>query len=285
MLEERSKVRFVSHGVPYTFRPMEVVRVRRVAPRMVRVTLGGPEVQNIQSMAGDDDIRLQIPENFSETPLPPVVQFKPFKMDYPEGAPPSEIRAYTIRRLDHAAGELDIDIVIHGEGIGSRWGDQAQPGQKVTVGGPSHSFVVDPGFESYIYLGDETGLPAIGRQVEAASSGSRITVLAEVNDETDHQEWETAPGVDLTVQWIHRNGAAPGRNDLLASALRKLPAPDAQTYVFGAGESSTIRSIRRGIIKEWGLDRGQVHFAGYWVQNEGDIYYFDSEDNPDIDDE
>ncbi|HYI26133.1 MAG TPA: siderophore-interacting protein, partial [Thermomicrobiales bacterium] len=129
-------IRFVRVEAPTRFRSLDVVRVERISPHMTRVTLGGPEIASFTSVGWDDDIRMQLPLDFSQVPLPPVIETNPWRMVFPDGAPATESRAYTIRKLDHDVGEMVLDMVLHGEGLATRWAEQARPGHVVTVAGP-----------------------------------------------------------------------------------------------------------------------------------------------------
>ena len=74
------------------------------------------------------------------------------------------MREYTPRRIDLVANELDIDFVLHGDGPASTWAAQAAPGQTLDIAGPRASMVVPDLFDSYLLIGDETAIPAIGRR-------------------------------------------------------------------------------------------------------------------------
>lgn len=47
----------------------------------------------------------------------------------------------TVRRVDVAAGEIAVDIVVHGErGIAGPWALSAQPGQPIYLMGPGGAY-------------------------------------------------------------------------------------------------------------------------------------------------
>lgn len=269
-----SSKRYVLHEGNFVFRPAEVISVRAVTPRMIRVTFGGPAMREVKSLSPDDDIRIQFPEDFDATPLPPVVSFNPFELIYPENAPPSQLRAFTIRRLDTEAGELDLDFAIHGDGIASCWAEQVRPGRRVTIGGPHGSRVLDHPADPRIYLGDPTALPAIGRAIESLPAGATATIVIEVDGPEERQAWVTEPDVTLTTHWIYRNGATPGRSTLLEDAVRALPQPPEGAFVFAAGESSTMRRLRRQITSEWGISTDRMSISGYWRRPDDEAGYF-----------
>lgn len=68
--------------------------------------------------------------------FPPTGESK-FKLVLPDWGPEGPIllegqqrplnRTYTPRRWDPEAGELTVDFLLHGEGPGANWAEQAQP--------------------------------------------------------------------------------------------------------------------------------------------------------------
>ncbi|WP_279582654.1 siderophore-interacting protein [Fodinicola feengrottensis] len=183
-------------------------------------------------------------------------------MRWPEGKQRPEARDYTPRRYDSAAGELDIDFVVHGDGPASSWASQAQPGDKLAIGGPRGSRLVPDDFDYYVLLGDETTLPAIGRHLEELPASSRVIVLLEVADAAEEQSLANRDSVE--VRWLHRDGAEPGSTELLLSALRELKLPDGDGYFFAAGEAGTLRPIRRYLADELGANKDWTSISGYW---------------------
>ena len=94
----------------------------------------------------------------------------------PEGVERSPGRDYTPRRYDAGRNELVIDFALHDAGPATDWAAQAEPGQQLAVGGPRGSFVVPDDFDWYLFIGDETALPAIGRRLEELRAGARAIV-------------------------------------------------------------------------------------------------------------
>ncbi len=280
-MSDEPRVRYAKAESEVRFRTLEVVRTERLTPHMMRVTFGGPEVANFVSTGCDDDIRMQLPLDFSLVPLPPVIETNPWRMVFPDGAPETESRAYTIRRIDHDAGEIVLDMVLHGEGLATRWAEQATPGQIVTMAGPWGSRTIEGRFASHLLLGDETALPAIGRTIEALPAGSSVKVVVEVASLDDAQEWPLADGVALECRWIVRGpDDRPGRNTLLLDELATIDRLPEPLYVFGAGESSTLRDVRRFLVANWNVNKRFLNLAGYWKRedDEADWFYHEDED-------
>jgi NADPH-dependent ferric siderophore reductase len=244
---------------PLAFRRLEVLRVVRLTPRMVRVTFGGDELRGFMSAAADDHVKLffPLPGHGLVLPTPGVDG-----LVYPEGVTPSPMRDYTPRRYDGEMNELDVDFVIHGDGPASTWAEQAAPGQRLGAGGPKGSFVIANDFDTYVMVGDETALPAIGRWLEMLPDGVRAEVIVEVADRGEQQVLTSRAQFNLT--WLHRDSAAPGTTDALEQAVRHLPLPPGDSFYWIAAESRQARAIRLHLIGERGVDKDWVKATGYW---------------------
>jgi NADPH-dependent ferric siderophore reductase len=170
---------------------------------------------------------------------------------------------YTIRRLDTARGTLDIDMVLHtdGDAPGSTWAETAKPGDRVGVMGPGGGN--PPHADWYVLAGDETAVPVIARLAEAAPKGQRIIAIIEVADAAEEQAISSQ--ADVTMTWLHRNGARAGSTDLLEHALRGMDWPTVgEGYALVGCEHRAARAIRRYLLDERGMARSSVNAAGYW---------------------
>lgn len=251
-------VQLVRHSL--TMRLLEVRCVGRLSPRMVRITLGGSDLDGFRSLAADDHVKLFFPADGHDRPVLPAVD--PGGLVYPEDAPRPAHRDYTPRRYRPVEQELDVDMVLHGAGPGSAWASRAEPGMAVGVAGPRGSFVIPDSFDWYLLAGDETALPAIGRRLGELPSAARALVLIEVDGADDELRLETRADVRLT--WLHRDGAAPGTSDSLLRAVRSLVLPDGDGFAWAAGEASAMHMLRQHLRNERGLDSNAMKVRGYW---------------------
>src|SRR4051794_8362052 len=69
-------------------------------------------------------------------------------------------RRYTIRHARPDTGELDLDVLLHGEGPGAQWGARAEAGDVVEYQGPRGKLELRSA-PAHLLLGDESALPAI----------------------------------------------------------------------------------------------------------------------------
>jgi len=242
-------------------RMLQVRDVRPLTPKMLRVTLAGDDLSGFVSVAHDDHVKLFFPPPGEEKPAMPTQT--PNGPVYPDGVPRPASRDYTPRRFDAAANTLTIDFVLHGDGPAAAWGAQARPGQFLGVGGPRGSFIVPDDFDWYLFVGDETALPAISRRLEELPSGTSTIVVAEVADAGERQNFTTR--TKLETHWLYREGAAPGAQ-LLHDATAQLKLPGGDGYAWVAAEAATAKALRRLLVEERGLRKDRVKAAAYWKQ-------------------
>ena len=211
------------------------------------------------------------------------------------------LRVYTVRAVRPSLRELDVDFVVHGAGAAARWLATAAPGDELIVIGPdalseNSRLGIDwhPGEATTLLLvGDETAAPAIAGIISALPADRAVHAIIEIPHASD--ALELAGHGDVSVRWVPRDGGDPGSTLLpavrewiaerprvvgasLATGSQQLEeapellweAPESDVhaglYAWVAGESGAITSIRRYLVREVGIDRGQVAFMGYWRQ-------------------
>ncbi|MDD7969415.1 siderophore-interacting protein [Actinomycetospora lemnae] len=250
-------VRRVLHEL--TPRLAEVVRVRRLTPRMARVTLAA-DFTGMPSGAATDHVKLFFPAPGEELPVMPTVGER--GLVPPPAGTPRNYRDYTVRRLDREAGELDVDMVVHAGGLAGAWAAAACAGCKVGVLGPRGSEIVADDLDWYVLAGDETALPAIGRWLAELPAGVRAEVFCEVADAAEEQELTS--DADVTVHWLHRDGVPAGEAMLLHDALAAVTFPDGRGFVWVAGEAGALRPVRRMLKARDDLDQRDHDVDGYW---------------------
>lgn len=178
------------------------------------------------------------------------------------------------------------------------------PNQRVV--GPDYGGIeFRPGSARTVLLaGDETALPAICAILEALPASIGGHAVIEVPDASDQQQVLTRSGVQLT--WLTRGdrphgelmtaeverlmkGSAQafreeadlGGEEAADGGERPAPLEDVDIdqavlwetttgqgafYAWLAGEAGTIKTLRRHLVTELGIDRRQVSFMGYWRQ-------------------
>ncbi|PYE85085.1 siderophore-interacting protein [Pseudoroseicyclus aestuarii] len=225
-------------------RHLTVTQVQRLSPAMIRVTLQGAEMADFPSPAFDDHCKLVLPQAAGE----PV------------------LREYTPRRVDRAAGRLVLDFVDHDGGPAADWARMAGPGDALTVAGPRGSQVIEGEVGSWLLIGDETALPAIGRFIEEAAAGTKVTALVAVTGPEDEQLFDTK--ADLDLRWLHRPLEAAADPAPLLAATGTL-APEEGRFAWIAAEAGVARALREALL-EAGQPLQWMKAAGYWTQGKAD---------------
>lgn len=259
---------------PLTLREVEVVRVVDLTPGMRRITLAGEQLGEFTSANGyahpafasagfDDDIRLVFCYPGQAEPVLPVQKEK--GLDLPRD-PRALSRIYTVRRWEPATGELDVDFVKHGIGVGTTWAYRAQVGDRIHFFGPNSSRALPQDADWLLVAGDDTTIPAITRLLEELPEGTKAQVFIEIAEKEHRQELRELPGVE--VRWLVRDGAEAGTTTLLVDAVRNCDWWDGRPFAWVAGEQATVRDLRRHLVEDRGVPKDDIEFIGYWRRGE-----------------
>ena len=242
---------------PPPFRRAEVRRLERRSPRLVRVTLGGAELEGFVVPDPAASVRLLLPSPGTTELVMPTWHGNEFLL--PDGTRPV-IRTLTPRSYDAGARELDLEIVVHGVGVASRWAAAAGPGAAAAVSGPGRGFTIDSEAGGFLLAGDETAVPAISQLLEALPRQTPVEVHVEVAGPEARVTLPAHPA--STVTWHElASGATPG--DALVAAVRDAElASDARAWV--AGEAAAVQHIRHHLFEERGVERSRAAVRGYW---------------------
>lgn len=189
-------------------------------------------------------------------------------------------------------------------GPGANWADRAQVGDSVSLLAPLRGNTMwsswNPGQASKILiLTDETAVPAALSITQVLDGDVRADIMLEVPGEADIMTNQQAQieGLkercpNVSINWLPRgcNGASSVRGEELYRSLREvldvqlndqykvteqvtdeeivwgLADEDTDYYVFIAGESAVIKTLRRICVNDAGLDKSNISFMGYWKE-------------------
>nr|WSX19806.1 siderophore-interacting protein [Streptomyces tubercidicus] len=263
---------------PFRFFDVHVIRTRRLSPSVVRVTFGGERLAELASGGRDQRFKLFLPQPHQDRPVFHDTGdgwYTAWRAQDP--AERAVMRSYTIREQRHEPREFDVDFALHGAGPGaappaggpaSRWAAHARPGDRLTVLAPAVEdnggvdFRPPSGTDWILITGDETALPAIAGILSWLSPGTQAKVWIEIAHEDDRQQLPSFADADIT--WLVWDGATAAGSEPVLDALRAAELPEGTPYAWIAGESGTVKAVRRHLVRERGFDRRAVKFTGYW---------------------
>ncbi len=255
-------------AAPFRFAELHVTRTERLGPTMLRVTFGGEQLAQLVSGGRDQRLKLFLPHPHQPAPIVPTEAGEQWFAQWRAMDPEVRgiMRSYTVREQRRDPDELDIDFALHGDnGAASRWAANAAPGDRVTVLGPAIEdnggvdFQLPEGTDWALIVGDETALPAVVAILEWLPATIPARVWLEVPHPQDQQPITTS--ADAEVTWLFRDEGSRGD---LVRAVREAELPAGTPYAWIAGESATVRGLRRHLVNERGIDRRAVTFTGYW---------------------
>ncbi|CAI9402808.1 siderophore-interacting protein [Aestuariimicrobium sp. T2.26MG-19.2B] len=236
-----------------------VISTQRLGGDLWRVVLGGEGLSDfVPSEFADSYVNCSfIPEG-----APYGVPFETDQVkDLPREQRPFP-RRITVRHWDEDSRQLTLDFVAHGDvGHAGVWARTAAAGDLLQLKGPGGEYTPHPEADAYLFVGDESALPAISVACERVPAGRPVTVVAEV-DSADGELDLSSPG-DLTIVWVHRAGVDdPDR--LLANAIASLPHQQGRVSAFVHGEAMETRLARRVVLRQGRVDRELLSCSPYW---------------------
>ncbi|NEB78636.1 siderophore-interacting protein [Streptomyces sp. SID14478] len=249
---------------PFDLFDLHVLRVDRLTPSMVRVVFGGQDLARMTSAGRDQRIKLFFPAPGHRAPRLPDNSDGNWYSSWQAMDPATRgvMRTYTIRELDAPAGELTVDFAAHGdEGPASRWALRARPGDLVGALAPvveenmAYEFRPPADTDWILLTADASALPAVAAILEHLPRSLPVRVWIEVPTPQDRQPLPVGPDTDIT--WLTASGTT-------TESIRSTDLPGGTPYAWVAGESATVKAVRRHLVADRGFDRKRVNFSGYW---------------------
>lgn len=225
-------------------RELEVIRSTRLTPHMQRITLGGAEINSFPTDQESAYIKLMFPQPGEERPL---------------------VRTYTVRQ--QSDNTIDVDFALHGtsspetQGPASRWAEEAQPGDRILVGGPGPRKLLNPDADWFLLAGDMTALPAISVNLALLPKDAQGYAVIEVVDESDIQALQHPEHIELI--WVI-NPSASDQHYPLRDKIEQLNWLPGQPAVWTACEFNTMRALRQFFKQEKAIPKSHLYISSYW---------------------
>ncbi len=164
-------------------------------------------------------------------------------------------RRYTIRHARPEAGELELDVLLHGAGPGAKWGASVQRGDTVEFQGPRGKLELRSA-PAHLLVGDESAIPAIAAICAALPENEPALAIVEIQDADDRM------AIAAETHWIERGATAPGGAQLLTAALHGIDLP-AGSHGYLMGETRAMVALRT-VLESRGVEHDAIFVKGYW---------------------
>ena len=241
----------------FTAREATVVAVENPTDDYVRVTLTGPEFGDFPDGGPSDHVRTFFPDPATGELVAPVAAapsedgiVRPDRATFGRDFTPLNVRDEDGRRV------VDIDILRHDSpGPAAQFGAHAQVGDRLVLVGPRGSRQATQNAPRVVLVVDGTALPAAGRWLAEVPASTRVEVVASVP--------ELGAARTYLRGFADREFGLHAAGDDVVEALTAVGV-GAGTYVFAAGEASTLVPLRRHLRHTLNLPREQFAVSGYW---------------------
>lgn len=292
-----------------TFR-VRVAARRQLSPHFTRITFEGEELADFGTAGLDQRVKVVLPlPEVGFAHFPDREDWYSLWREQP-AEHRNPFRTYTVREARPEDLEVDIDFVEHGDaGPASRWVARAAIGDDVIIVGPDErspgrAIGIDwrPGrVEQILLAGDETAAPAISAILESLPADATGVALIEVPDPADVLNLSAPEGVEVRFlprgagsahgqrlipavrDWVARTcaaGSVPVSERTVAfddpddAPLWDVPegtSLDGSCYAWIAGEAGLVKTLRRFLVTDGGLERGRIAFMGYRRQGRAEL--------------
>lgn len=226
--------------------PVTVLSVQDITGFYRRITFASPEATAALAGFPTEWVRIWVPESAGAQGK--IVQ-----------------RGYTLTRLDHAAGQFDLEFVLHDvPGAAGDWAKSVTAGYQTEISLTPAEPKLPENASRMILAGDLTALPAINSWLGAADQlgVERIEVLLE----DAHGPGSGLPqgASDKLHSWTWAE-PTPVLGTALAESLESALEETAGVYVWGAGEKDLVKRLRT-VLKLKGLGKESYFTQFYWIK-------------------
>jgi NADPH-dependent ferric siderophore reductase len=224
--------------MPQGFEPGRVCAARLLSPKIRNVTI------TAESLAG--------------------VTFEPgaeVAIQLPRGDGGADERHYSVWKSS-AQGTLDLCVVLHELGPGSRWAARCAVGDRVEISrSRTIPIALDRSVEAHLFLGDETSIAAADSLIKTLPAEAGVLACFEVAS-MNHRWPECEVARPEEIHWVDRAGR-PGSALVSWLARQELPFANSTT-AYVTGEAWLCALVHAHLVRERGFPAGAVRAIPHW---------------------
>jgi NADPH-dependent ferric siderophore reductase len=173
----------------------------------------------------------------------------------------AEDRRYSVWKSSAEAGTVDVCIVQHGLGPGSRWAARCGAGDPIALArSPALPIGLDRSAAAHVLLGDETSVAAAEALVRALPTDA--PVLAGFEVASAERRWPEGELVrPQSVHWIERAGRV---GTALIDWLARQHLPSGATTAYVTGEAFLCAMVHTHLTRQRGFAAAAIRAMPYW---------------------
>ncbi|QNP68042.1 siderophore-interacting protein [Streptomyces roseirectus] len=170
-------------------------------------------------------------------------------------SPRDLLRTYTV--WDYDGDALELRVLEHGEGPGTRWAREVEPGTPVMFKAPEGRFTPREGAPGHLFVGEETASVAFAAMARTLDGPCRAVV--ETGDPADRLP------IEADVTWLDRGTASAADPARLVEAVAAQEGLAPGTVAYLAGEARTCQAVKRHLLRERGWPRRDIVVKPFWT--------------------
>ncbi len=250
---------------PPLFLNARVCNITDTTPHLRRISLTHPSLKDVGELNPGAHVKIIVPhEKGKEAIIPDYVNSS---NDRRNDRNQSVKRTYTIRKLDMVSGIMDIEFVLHGDnGPASAWATNVSINDYLGLGIKQSRKIINWS-DWYMFVGDESAIPAIAAILESLPEGTPGSAFIVVNSSLGIFQINTKSSVK--IYWLSREEEPSVNYRQLLKGLEDLEVPDAlhySRYAFIAGEHDMVNTVKKHVSQQLGFEREELHATIYWTR-------------------
>jgi NADPH-dependent ferric siderophore reductase len=179
----------------------------------------------------------------------------------PSGDGETEERHYSVWKST-AAGTVDLCVVLHGLGPGSRWAARCAVADPVEIScSRALPIALERSAETHLFFGDETSIASADALIRALPLEAVVFACFEVAS-MDHRWPEPEVARPEGIRWVESRQATR----LGALLLARAPKPPSvnSTTAYVTGEAWLCAMVHAHLVRDRGFPAGVVRAMPYW---------------------
>jgi NADPH-dependent ferric siderophore reductase len=179
----------------------------------------------------------------------------------PGGDGETEERHYSVWKST-AEGTVDLCVVLHGLGPGSRWAARCAVGDPVEISrSRALPIALDRSVEAHLLFGDETSIASADALIRALPVEAVVFACFEVAS-IDHRWPDPEVARPEDIRWVDRAGR-PGSALVSWLARQSFPSVNSTT-AYVTGEAWLCAMVHAHLVRDRGFPAGTVRAMPYW---------------------
>lgn len=169
------------------------------------------------------------------------------------------VRSYSVWNIDKEHGTIDLAISTHSKGVGAKWIEECQAGDKIYFTWKKGNFILDESADSYLMIGDLSALShlyMIRRNLSKDKQVESILYSQKIN--------ELYADIDGTTPFDFYEMPQNPYESIVSKIKEIVPSMTGRKIVYIGGDSRICVALNQFFRRELNWDTKQIKTKPFW---------------------